>query len=331
MSLIMDREKMNRVLQILMVISAMSIWVSCSSDTSSSTSEMYTLTVSVVPAESGSVTPAEGQFEEGERVEVIASNNKNWVFSKWSGDQSGLLPETLVIMDSDKNLVANFEEGVTDIDGNGYKTVIIGEQEWMAQNLRTTRYANGNEIPNVTEQGEWDNLTTGAWSYYENDESHNNLHGKLYNWYAVDDPRNVCPDGWHVPSDEDWIEMEMFLGMPEDEAYSLQGSRGEDENVGGKLKSTNIWEPPNKGATNETGFSALPSGIRWSQSQFVSFGGSAYFWVADEFNNPHTEEVVMKPMIRDFLYIYNSIFRYVWDHGLDSPKSTGMSIRCVRD
>ncbi|MDR9365980.1 MAG: FISUMP domain-containing protein, partial [Balneolaceae bacterium] len=231
----MEKEKMNRAFQILMVISAMSVWgVSCSSDTSSSTPEIYTLTISVVPEEAGSVTPEEGQFEEGEWVEVIAENNKDWVFSKWSGDQSGSLPETLVIIDSDKNLVANFEEGVTDIDGNGYKTVTIGEQEWMAQNLRTTRYANGDEIPNVTDQEEWDNLTTGAWSYYDNDEIHNNLHGKLYNWYAVDDPLNICPGGWHVSTDEDWIEMEIFLGMPEEEAYDFIGYRGVDENVGGK-------------------------------------------------------------------------------------------------
>lgn len=317
---------MNRALQILMVISAMSIWVSCSTDTSSPTPEMYTLTVSVVPAEAGSVLPAEGQYEEGERVEVIASNNKNWVFSKWSGDQSGLLPETLVIMDSDKNLVANFEEGVTDIDGNGYKTVIIGEQEWMAQNLRTTRYANGNEIPNVTEQGEWDNLTTGAWSYYENDESHNNLHGKLYNWYAVDDPRNVCPDGWHVPSDEDWIEMEMFLGMPEDEVHIFDLVRGKDQNVGGKLKATTFWDEPNEGATNETGFSAFPSGVREKNQGFRAFGIGSSYWLPEQIENPLIEEFEITGLFRVFSTYTNWIGREA-----SLPKVTGMSIRCVRD
>lgn len=311
-----------------MVTTAMSTWlVSCSSDSTSSTTEMYTLTISVIPEEAGSVTPSEGQYEAGERVEVTARNNKDWVFSKWSGDQSGSLPETLVIMDSDKNLVANFEEGVTDIDGNGYKTVTIGEQEWMAQNLRTTRYANGDEIPNVTNQQEWDNLTTGAWSYYDNDEIHNNLHGKLYNWYAVDDPRNICPDGWHVSTDEDWIEMEMFLGMPEEEAYRFQLIRGDDENVGGKLKATNIWVDPNEGATNEYEFSALPSGFR-DLNGFVTFGEIAWFWLPDEIDNPFTQEVDMMPMNRSIYYLYKDINREIWDPEFGIP---GMSVRCVRD
>jgi uncharacterized protein (TIGR02145 family) len=317
-----------------MVITAMGIWaVSCSSNTSSSAPETYTLTISVVPEEAGSVIPAEGQFEEGERVEVIAKNNQDWVFSKWSGDQSGSLPETLVIMDSDKNLVANFEECVTDIDGNGYKTVIIGDQEWMAQNLRTTRYANGDEIPNVTNQQEWDNLTTGAWSYYDNDEIHNNLHGKLYNWYAVDDPRNICPDGWHVSTDEDWIQMEIFLGMPEEEAYSFQGFRGEDENVGGKLKveGTLIWDPPNAGATNESGFSAVPSGLR-SIDGFFTMGENVFFWLSDERDIPFTEHVDPSPMIRSSYTIYNFFHRGFWAaEDLGSLKPAGMSVRCVRD
>ncbi|MCG2587984.1 FISUMP domain-containing protein [Rhodohalobacter sulfatireducens] len=323
--------KYSELCMVLIVITAMGIWgFSCSSDTSSSTPEMYTLTISVVPEEAGSVTPAEGQFEEGERVEVVAKNNKDWVFSKWSGDQSGSLPETLVIMDSDKNLVANFEEGVTDIDGNGYETVIIGDQEWMAQNLRTSRYANGDEIPNVTNQQEWDNLTTGAWSYYDNDEIHNNLHGKLYNWYAVDDPRNICPDGWHVSTDKDWIEMEMFLGMPEEEAYSFQGFRGEDENVGGKIKAINIWHQPNEGATNETGFSALPSGLR-DLNGFVTFGETSWIWLQDEIDDPYTEDVDINPMYRASLYIYNWFWRSVWNTEEGLSKATGMSVRCVRD
>ncbi|NBC66640.1 MAG: hypothetical protein GVY07_13420 [Bacteroidetes bacterium] len=315
-----------------MVFSAMGIWgVSCSSDTSSSsTPETYTLTISVVPEEAGSVTPSEGQFEQGERVEVIAENNKDWVFSKWSGDQSGSLPETLVIMDSDKNLVANFEEGVTDIDGNGYKTVIIGDQEWMAQNLRTTRYVNGDEIPNVTDQQEWDALTTGAWSYYENSEGHNNLHGKLYNWFAVDDSRNICPEGWHVSTDEDWIEMEMYLGMPEEEAYSFQAGRGEDENIGGKLKATSLWVEPNEGATNETGFTAFPSGVRHFDA-FNTFGEIAWFWLADEIDNPFTEGVDMRPMNRSIYNFYNFPFRGFWVSELGSSKTPGLSVRCVRD
>jgi len=196
----------------------------------------------------------------------------------------------------------------------------------MAQNLRTTRYANGDEIPNVTNQQEWDNLTTGAWSYYDNDEIHNNLHGKLYNWHAVDDPRNICPDGWHVSTDEDRIEMEMFLGMPEEEAYSFQGFRGDDENVGGKLKATTVWQEPNPGATNETGFAALPSGIRGKESGFGLIGQLTTFWTPDEVENPVTEENDIIPISRDILYIYNSFTRYRF-----YPREMGMSVRCIKD
>ena len=90
---------------------------------------------------------------------------------------------------------------VSDVDGNTYQTVVIGDQNWMAENLKTTRYATGDTIPNVINKEKWLNLTDGAWSYYKNDEKFNEVYGKLYNWYNVIDERNVCPNGWHVPSD----------------------------------------------------------------------------------------------------------------------------------
>ena len=97
--------------------------------------------------------------------------------------------------------------GVTDFDGNNYTTVIIGNQEWIGENLRASHYSNGEIISNITNINQWSNLTTGAWAHYNNDIQFENPYGKLYNWYAVVDTRNICPSGWHVPSDNDWNEL----------------------------------------------------------------------------------------------------------------------------
>ena len=101
---------------------------------------------------------------------------------------------------------------VTDIDGNTYRTIVIGEQEWMAENLMVEHYANGDWIPNVTNDAQWGNLSTGAWCYYNNDPQFECPYGKLYNWYTVADPRNVCPTGWHVPTDAEYTILTNYLG-----------------------------------------------------------------------------------------------------------------------
>jgi uncharacterized protein (TIGR02145 family) len=137
---------------------------------------------------------------------------------------------------------------VTDIDGNIYHTVTIGTQVWMVENLKTTKYRNGDPIPNVTGNA-WAALTTGAYCWYNNDAAtYKATYGALYNWYAVADSRNIAPTGWHVPTDAEWTTLTTFLG-------------GESV-AGGKLKETgtNHWTSPNTGATNETGFTALPGG-----------------------------------------------------------------------
>jgi hypothetical protein len=122
---------------------------------------------------------------------------------------------------------------VTDIDGNVYRNVQIGGQCWMAANLKTTRYRDGTIIPNVTGNSAWTQLTTGAWAHYENSASYENPYGKLYNWYAAANP-NICPQGWHVPTDSEWQQLESALGMPGSELGQI-GYRGSSQNVGGKM------------------------------------------------------------------------------------------------
>jgi uncharacterized protein (TIGR02145 family) len=198
--------------------------------------------------------------------------------------------------------------GVTDQIGNSYTTIILNNgQEWMAENLRSTTYANGDPIPNVTDNTAWTQLTTGAWAHYENNVSYENPYGKLYNWYAAADPRNVCPAGWHVPTDGEWTVLTNYLG---------------GENVaGGKMKSTGTqyWNPPNTGATNESGFSGLPGGYRNGiGGAFVYLGSYGFWWSASE-----------------------SGAEFAWSRGLydtnaglvrpDGNKRVGFCVRCVRD
>ena len=206
---------------------------------------------------------------------------------------------------------------VTDIDGNTYQTVKIGDQWWMAKNLKVTRYRNGDPIPNVTDDGTWAGLTTGACCTYDNDDTYVETYGRLYNWFAVDDSRNIAPEGWHVPSDEEWKELEMTLGMSRSEADAADW-RGTDE--GGKLKETGTthWNAPNVGATNESGFSALPGGLRTLNGIYNNIWHYAFFWSSTELTSSNAW----------FRYLINSnaqVYRY------SDYKHDGFSVRCVKD
>lgn len=155
---------------------------------------------------------------------------------------------------------------VTDIDGNMYRTLKIGNQEWMVDNLKTTRYRNGNSVSTGLTDAQWGATTTGAYSIYNNDSNNNNIYGKLYNWYAVADSRNIAPVGWHVPSDAEWTTLSNYL-------------RG-DAVAGGAMKETGIahWLTPNTGATNSSGFSGLPGGNRGISGAYNFIGDYGIWW-----------------------------------------------------
>jgi uncharacterized protein (TIGR02145 family) len=200
---------------------------------------------------------------------------------------------------------------MTDQQGNVYKTIVIGTQEWMAENLKTTIYRNGDAITNVTDNTQWSGLTTGAWCSYNNDSQYDCPYGKLYNWYAVADPRNVCPIGWHVPTDDEWTTLTSFLG-------------GEPV-AGGKLKSTGLqyWFSPNQDATNESGFSGLPGAYRsyatgGFPSEFVFYTFDGYWWSSSESSAPNV-------WIRYLYHDSANAVRY------ELNKQNGFSVRCLRD
>ncbi len=210
-------------------------------------------------------------------------------------------------------------ESITDIDGNVYSVVTIGSQCWMAENLKTSQYRNGDAIPTGLSAEAWENTdegNIGAYAVYNDDPANDVTYGKLYNWYAVDDSRGLCPTGWHVSSDAEWKEMEMHLGMSLSEANSA-GYRGTDE--GGKMKSTSsLWNSPNVGATNESGFSGLPGGRRNYGGSFGDIGGNGYWWSSTELSASFA-------WYRKLYYDGSGVYRF------DYYKRTGRSVRCLRD
>src|SRR5262245_47721661 len=162
----------------------------------------------------------------------------------------------------------------------------------MNKNLSVTKYRNGDPIPQVKKNAKWATLTTGAWCWLNNDSA-NSIYGRLYNWYAVNDPRGLAPAGWHIPSDSEWTTLQTFLGG--------------DSVAGGKMKSTGtikagtgLWRFPNTGATNSSGFTALPGGWRLDDGSFHNLGGNdvgygvGHWWTATVNGNSHSTHSAWK-------------------------------------
>ena len=183
-----------------------------------------------------------------------------------------------------------------DVDGNSYQTVWIGFQLWTGENLRTTSYRNGDPITTGLDDTTWAYASEGAYCFYENNPTYQNLCGNLYNWHAVTDPRGLCPEGWHVPSHQDWLALETYLGVP-GEDLNTPGLRGDAANAGGHLKATTLWNAPNTGADNSTGFGAFGCGMRkdydyaFTQGQYADQGTDGNFWAS---NNPDHMHRYMK-------------------------------------
>ncbi len=217
----------------------------------------------------------------------------------------------------DEHVFKTYNDIVADADKNEYFTIVAGRQEWMSRNLITGRYANGDIIPNTKDHDIWSSLISGSWAWYNNDEKIHADYGKLYNWYAVVDERGLCPDGWRVPGENDWQELEEFLGISP-ETLSLVGLRG--KYAGGKLKKTGTshWLDPNAIATNEIGFSILPGGYRSSSGLFLLMGRNSNTWTSTS----HDDGTAW---FRNLFYNNAGIYRHVYS------KNNGLSVRCIKD
>jgi uncharacterized protein (TIGR02145 family) len=208
--------------------------------------------------------------------------------------------------DGIKNVPALVTGTVTDRDGNVYKTIQIGPQTWMAENLKTTKYRNGDPIQLVLPNAKWAVLKAGAYCWYNNDATKKAIYGALYNWFAVKDKRNIAPAGWHIPTEEEWATLAKYLG----------GSRM----AGGKLKETltSHWLDPNAGATNSTGFTALPGGYRNNTGVSDKIGYCGGWWSSTQ-------------------YSLTVAWYHYTDYGTSNLysvsgfKNDGFSVRCIKD
>ncbi|MFZ4706867.1 MAG: FISUMP domain-containing protein [Bacteroidales bacterium] len=248
-------------------------------------------------------TPIASQFVSGDVGPISTGTNKHII---WNGLQSS--PNTY---SSQTKLKVITNPGVvTDIDGNIYQTVTIGTQTWMKENLKTTKYRNGTNIEypgsNTTT---WQNNTTGAYAWYDNDISWKNTYGTLYNWHAVNNTNGLCPTGWHVPSDTEWSTLTTYLG-----GASI---------AGGKLKETGTthWYSPNEGATNESGFTALPGGGRFyfGNGVFNGIGSVGHWWSSTEYSANSAWN----------RFITSNLSRVSRENFYG--KGSGFSVRCVKD
>ncbi len=212
----------------------------------------------------------------------------------WNGNKGTQIEETQTSTTQNESIV---------------NSVIIGNQEWQAENLDVDRFRNGDEISQVQSAAEWEQAgreRRPAWSYYENDAENGKIYGKLYNWYAVNDARGLAPEGWHIPTNEEWTILTDYLGG--------------EEVAGGKMKSTGTayWNSPNEGATNESGFSALPGGYRENNGSFNDVRVFAFFWSATEGGSGYAWNFKLF-FLNDGVFWYNNF------------KSYGASVRCLRD
>jgi len=176
---------------------------------------------------------------------------------------------------------------ITDIDGNTYKSVIMGTQEWMAENLNVSSYRNGDSITNVTDKTKWQQQATGAYSDYNNTPSYSTTYGKLYNFFSVVDSRNLCPTGWHIPKIEEWNLLITYIGEP----------------IGNtKLRETGTahWNSPNRLATNITGFTALPGGSRNFAGIYGQLGSQGNWWTSTKTTSSTVLSIIKIISIPDY-------------------------------
>ena len=239
-------------------------------------------------------------------------------------DQDFMLDLNSIESSATSDMVNKTKGKLKDIEGNVYNTIKIGKQWWMAENLKTTMYNDGTPIPYFDDNLEWKGISTPAYCWYDNEEStYKATYGALYKWQTVNTGK-LCPKGWHVPSDAEWKILEMYLGMTQEQS-DMEGPRGAP--AGGKLKETGLdyWWEPNFGATNETGFTALPGGVHVgipSENDFSGIGEVGCWWSSTPF-------------------FYGSDLVDAWKRftsygeaniGRDHPSiMDGLSVRCLKD
>jgi uncharacterized protein (TIGR02145 family) len=210
---------------------------------------------------------------------------------------------------------------VVDSDGNIYRTIVIGDQEWMKENLKTTKYSDGSQIEYPgTDNNAWMTNTSGAYAWYNNDSSWKNYYGALYNWFAVNNPAGLCPIGWHIPSDSDWYKLAEFIGGKSN-GNKLKSCRQINSPLEGECKTTQhprwLSHPIHYG-TDDYGFAALPGGDRIGNGLVGYFEEFGFWWSSSEYSNSQA-------WFRSLDFNHSHIGVFKWE------KQWGLSIRCLKD
>ncbi|TVQ15198.1 MAG: hypothetical protein EA361_06305 [Bacteroidetes bacterium] len=308
--------------------------------------EGYTLILQADPSHAGELSGA-GVYEEGTEVSISASVNPGYLFVNWT-DSTGIISETpdfaFNMPSADITLTAHFEadeqdngETVSDIDGNVYPVIVFGSQKWMGKNLRVTKYNDGTPIATGHSNAEWAGLTTGAYAVYphtappangiDSDEQMVDAYGKLYNFYAVEDERGLCPVGWRVPTDGEWTALENYLVINYGEinngnaANALKSCRQIESPLGGDCDTSEHprWrEHGTHYGTDLFGFNALPSGYRTSTGGYFNLGSSGAWWTSTAFGGLGT-------WYRSFFYLYGNFYTEIYN------AKHGYSVRCIKD
>ena len=219
--------------------------------------------------------------------------------------KSDIYGTTFILVPTQNQIVTFNFVACTDLDGNNYSVVQIGSQIWMVENLKVTKYRNGDAIPNITDAATWNNPYMGAYCDFDNNPNNSLIYGKLYNWRAVNDARNIAPTGWHVPTKVEWTTLINYLGG----TYL----------AGGKLKetSTSHWLTPNTGATNASGFTAISGGNRY-QGAFINPGMAGYWWTSSTGGT-------------GFGYCVQMSYATIYSSMSTKNANDGYSVRCIKD
>jgi len=220
---------------------------------------------------------------------------------------TGAIILVVVISDSCEN-----EDNTFIKEEYSYKSVVIGTREWMSEDLKNNFFCNGDPIPEIREVSQWTSLKSAAWVYYNNDQLNNETFGKLYNWYAVNDKRNICPCGWHVPSYGEWEQLTEYLG-------GLDEAGGKMKSIGTIQSNNGLWYEPNTGATNSSGFSGIPNGARGDNGAFGGNPTNGYWWMSTEYS-PNPEAWFIGLSSNNEKVFRNAL-----------SKNYGYAVRCVKD
>ena len=250
---------------------------------------------------------------------ILGEPTDEYEYSAADINQDGLI-NILDVVQLVNIILGVTQNTINDIDGNVYETIQIGEQLWMAENLKVTHYNNGDEIPTGYSASEWAAIWDDAYAVYDDDPSNAEIYGNLYNYYTVDDSRGICPENYHIPTDDEWYALLEYLGgAPSGAGENWLIAGGKMKDVGTIENGDGLWHTPNEGATNESGFTAIPAGFRLYDGQYYERGYYSIYWSSTA--EYYSDAFFMWYLLHDDSKLFRGLF----------DSQTGLSVRCLKD